>query len=86
MGHYPIDAPTQRYGYAVMYIDGEDMGEYVGYFQDSLNTAKSVADELMSNHADAASAAGVGATPIGIYELVLVETVHPPKGDDDDDF
>ena len=76
---------VQRYGYAVMYIDGEDMGEYVGYFQDSLDTARSVADELHVANATAASAAGVGTTPIGIYELVLVETIDPPKDEDDDD-
>lgn len=73
------------YGFAVMYINGEDMGEYLGYFQDSLDTAKSVADELHDANAVAASAAGVGATPIGIYKLVLVETIEPPVEEDDDD-
>ena len=77
MGHYPIDSPTQRYGYAVMYVDGEDIGEYVGYFQDSLDSAKSVADEIMVNDN--------GVAPVGIYKLVLVETVDPPKDEDDDE-
>ena len=76
---------VRRYGYAVMFVDGEDMGEYVGYFQDSLDTARLVADELHDANATAASAAGVGATPIGIYELVLVETIDPPKDEDDND-
>lgn len=67
-----MDEP--RYGFAVMYIDGEDMGDYLGYFQDSLDSAKSVADEIMS-HSDPA--------PIGIYKLVLVETIEPPVDEDD---
>jgi hypothetical protein len=77
--------PENPYGYAVMYLNGDDMGEYLGYFQDSLDTAKSVADELHVANADAASAAGVGATPIGIYKLVLVETIEAPVEEDDDD-
>ena len=77
MGHYPIDAPTQRYGYAVMFIDGEEMGDYVGYFQTDLKDARSVAGEILYNHDEEAGA-------VGIYELVLVETVDPPKDEDDD--
>ena len=76
MGHYPIDAPTQRYGYAVMFVDGEEMGDYVGYFQTDLKDARSVAGEILYNHDEEAGA-------VGIYELVLVETVHPPKDEDD---
>ncbi len=77
--------PENKYGFAVMYMDGQDIGEYLGYFQTDLEDAKSVADELMSNNTVAASAAGVGATPIGIYKLVLVETIEPPVEEDDDD-
>ena len=62
------------YGFAVMYTDGEDMGEYLGYFQDSIDTAKAVADEIMSN-SDQLS-------PIGIYKLVLIETIEPPIEED----
>ncbi len=69
------------YGFAVMYLNGDDMGEYLGYFQDSLDTARSVADELHAANETAAFAAGVGVTPIGIYKLVLVETIEPPKDD-----
>ncbi len=77
MGHYPIDAPTQRYGYAVMFVDGEETGDYVGYFQTDLKDARGVADEILYNHDEEAGA-------VGIYELVLVETVDPPKDEDDD--
>ncbi len=73
------------YGFAVMYIDGQNIGEYLGYFQTDLEDAKSVADELRLNNADAAAAAGVGATPIGIYRLELIETIEPPVEEDDDD-
>ena len=69
--------PENPYGFAVMYLDGEDMGEYLGYFQDSLDTAKSVADEIMGNDD--------GLSPIGIYKLVLVETVEPPPVEEDAD-
>lgn len=86
MGHFPINniLPELRYGYAVMYIgrhvyrvmyiDGEDMGEYLGYFQDSLESARSVADEILS-HDD-------GGTSIGIYTLTLLELVDPPKDEE----
>jgi hypothetical protein len=63
-----------------MYLNGEDMGEYLGYFQDSLDTAKSVADEIM----DAARYEVPGPSPIGIYKLVLVETIEPPVEEEDD--
>ena len=43
-----------------------------------LKDAKSVADEILYNHDEEAGA-------VGIYELVLVETVDPPKDEDDDD-
>lgn len=69
--------PENPYGFAVMYTDGEDMGEYLGYFQDSMDTAESVADEIMSN-SDQLS-------PIGIYRLVLVKTIEPPAADEDED-
>jgi hypothetical protein len=78
MGHYPFDAPTQRYGYAVVFVDGEDMGDYVGYFQSDLKDARGVADEVLYNHDETSGA-------VGIYELVLVEVIHPPKDEDDDE-
>ena len=67
----------QHYGYAVMFVDGEEMGDYVGYFQTDLKDAKSVAGEILYNHDEEAGA-------VGIYELVLVETVDPPKDEDED--
>ncbi len=69
---------VQRYSYAVMFVDGEEMGDYVGYFQTDLKDAKSVADEFLHLYDEEAG-------PVGIYELVLVETVDPPKDEDDDD-
>ncbi len=73
------------YGFAVMYINGEQIGEYIGYFQTDLEDAQSVADELRLNNEDAASAAGVGATPIGIYKLVLVQTLEAPVEEEEED-
>ena len=68
-------ATENPYGFAVMYTDGEDMGEYLGYFQDSLDSAKGIADEVMSN--------SDGLSPIG--KLELIETIEPPVEEDDDD-
>ena len=58
--------------YAVMFENGDDIGEYLGYFQRGLNDARGVADELAADEEDGALSAGVEARRIAVYRLVEV--------------
>ncbi len=69
------------YRYAVVFDDPDCGGEYVGYFQDSLEDAQSVLGEVAVNTSGEHECDDEGGYPGGSCPMTIFKLV--PIGDDD---